>query len=244
MSGGIRMIKLPIKNSTEKYELNPSKIICVGRNYLEHVKEGKTIHGDEEVIEVPEEPMLFPKLSTTLIKEGEAIQLPLILEDYDFEGRTDYEGELAIIIGKKCKHVKEEDALSVVYGYTCLNDVSQRDIQNGDRSGWFRGKSFDSFGPVGPVVVLAEDMPDPQNLDIETRLNGKTVQKSNTRHMIFSLPVLIAYISRNFTLLPGDIISTGTPSGVGPLAPGDRVEVEVQNIGVLSNPVEEEKPAL
>ena len=235
------MIKLPVKNCTESYELNPSKIICVGRNYLAHVEEAKSIHGRDEVVEVPKEPVLFPKLPNTLIASGQPVQLPLILEDYDFEARTDYEGELAIIIGKKCKHVSEEDALSVVYGYTCLNDVSQRNIQKADKSGWCRGKSFDSFAPVGPVLVRAEDISDPHNLDIRTRLNGKTVQSSNTRLMMFTIPFLIAYISRNFTLMPGDIISTGTPAGVGPLSAGDRVEVEIQEIGVLSNPVEDEK---
>jgi 2-keto-4-pentenoate hydratase/2-oxohepta-3-ene-1,7-dioic acid hydratase in catechol pathway len=127
-----------------------------------------------------------------------------------------------------------------VLGFTCINDVSQRNLQTGDRSGWFRGKSLDTFGPVGPQVVLPEDIGDPQDLRIQCRLNGKTVQDSNTRHMIFTIPEIIAFITKNFTLMPGDLIATGTPSGVGSLMHGDIVEVEIEGIGALRNPVLEE----
>ncbi len=121
-----------------------------------------------------------------------------------------------------------------------MNDVSQRNVQTGDRSGWYRGKSFDTFGPIGPVVVLAEDIGDPQNLKIQCRLNGKVTQSSNTSFMIFPIPEILSFVSHNFTLEPGDIIMTGTPSGVSPLRHGDVVEVEIEKIGVLSNPVVEE----
>ncbi|MDA3956787.1 fumarylacetoacetate hydrolase family protein [Oceanispirochaeta sp.] len=234
------MFTLPIKGSDAVYTVNPSKIICVGRNYLEHVKEGALIHGVGEVIEVPSEPILFPKFPNTLLPPDGDIELPLIIGDYDFEARTDYEGELAIIIGKDCKHVAEEEAYSVIYGFTCLLDISQRNIQNGDRSGWFRGKSFDTFAPLGPVVVPIDQMEDPQSLSLETRLNGRVVQQGNTEQMIFPLKTLIAYISRNFSLKTGDIIATGTPSGVGPLKEGDTIEVEIEKIGCLKNQVVQE----
>jgi 2-keto-4-pentenoate hydratase/2-oxohepta-3-ene-1,7-dioic acid hydratase in catechol pathway len=124
-----------------------------------------------------------------------------------------------------------------VLGFTCFNDISQRNIQNGDRSGWFRGKSFDTFGPIGPRLVLREDIGDPSSLEIQTRLNGTVVQHSTTAKMIFAIPEIVAYVSRNFTLETGDIIVTGTPKGIGPLTAGDTVEVEIEGIGVLSNPV-------
>ena len=125
-------------------------------------------------------------------------------------------------------------------GFTCFNDVSQRNFQRRDKSGWFRGKSLDTFGPIGPVIVPPGAIGDPQNLRIQTRLNGRVVQDSNTRHMIFTIPQIISFISRNFTLEAGDIISTGTPSGVGPIRDGDVVEVEIENIGILKNPVRAE----
>jgi 2-keto-4-pentenoate hydratase/2-oxohepta-3-ene-1,7-dioic acid hydratase in catechol pathway len=127
-----------------------------------------------------------------------------------------------------------------VFGYTCMNDVSQRNLQNGDRTGWFRGKSLDTFGPIGPQVVRAQDLPDPQNLKIYCRLNGKTVQAANTEQMIFKIPEIVAFVSKNVTLMPGDIILTGTPAGVGPLTHDDVVEVEIEAIGVLRNTVIDE----
>jgi 2-keto-4-pentenoate hydratase/2-oxohepta-3-ene-1,7-dioic acid hydratase in catechol pathway len=190
----------------------------------------------------PAEPVLFPKLPSALTGPGEPIVIPSIIDTYDFEEpRTDYEGELAVIIGEACRSVEVSKALSYVFGYTCMNDVSQRNIQNGDRSGWFRGKSFDTFAPIGPAVLRSSDLPDPQDLDITCRLNGETRQSSNTRHMIFPVAETISFVSRNFSLYPGDIILTGTPSGVGPLAPGDTVEVEVSMIGTLRNPVVSER---
>ncbi len=167
--------------------------------------------------------------------------IPAFLLEYGFEDlRTDYEAELAVIIGKKCRNIMPNEAFEHVLGYTCMNDVSQRNIQTGDRSGWFRGKSLDTFGPIGPQIVLQEDIGDPQGLRIQCRLNGRTVQDASTAQMIFPVDDVIAFISKNFTLMPGDIIATGTPSGVGRIHHGDVVEIEIEKIGVLSNPVMEE----
>jgi 2-keto-4-pentenoate hydratase/2-oxohepta-3-ene-1,7-dioic acid hydratase in catechol pathway len=176
-----------------------------------------------------------------LIGPGEPIVIPSFVREYGFaDPRVDYEAELAVIIMDRCKNVPEKEAMEHILGFTCMNDVSQRDLQNADRSGWFRGKSLDTFGPVGPCLVRAYDLKKPQNLDIRCRLNGKTVQESNTSHMIFSLPEIVAFVSKNFTLMPGDIIATGTPAGVGRIKSGDRVEVEIEGIGTLENPVEDE----
>ncbi len=235
------MVLLPVLNKTEHYGISPTKIIALGLNYRSHIAESHSVKVRGFTEEVPEEPILFPKTPNVLIGPGEQIVIPRFLLDYKFdELRTDYEAELAVIIRKRCKDVSPEEALSCVYGYTCMNDVSQRNIQTGDRSGWFRGKSLDTFGPIGPRIVLQEDIGDSQNLRIQCRLNGKTVQDGNTSQMIFTLPEIISFVSRNFTLMPGDIIATGTPSGVGRLRHGDTVEIEIEKIGTLSNPVIEE----
>lgn len=231
-------VRLPIANTDQEYVLQPSKIVCLGLNYREHIAESLSVKASGRAPDEPAEPVLFPKTPNVLIESGATIHLPAILGAYDFEEpRTDYEGEMALIIGATCKSVAPEDAMRYVLGFTCFNDVSQRNIQNGDRSGWYRGKSFDTFGPIGPRLVLREDLGDPQRLDIETRLNGKIVQQSNTAKMIFDIPTILSFISRNFTLEEGDVVVTGTPSGIGPLAPGDTVEVEIESIGTLSNPV-------
>jgi 2-keto-4-pentenoate hydratase/2-oxohepta-3-ene-1,7-dioic acid hydratase in catechol pathway len=232
------MIKLPIKNSSETYTVNPTKLIALGLNYRAHIAESVSVKVKGFTAEVPSEPLLFPKTPNVLLEPEQPIIIPAFLKDYGFKDlRTDYEAELAVIIGKRCKGAGAEEAGDCIFGYTCMNDISQRNIQNGDRTGWFRGKSLDTFGPIGPRVVVAEDLPDPQNLDIRCRLNGKTVQEGNTSQMIFKVPEIIAFVSKNFTLMPGDIILTGTPSGVGPLRHGDAVEVEIEQIGVLRNPV-------
>jgi 2-keto-4-pentenoate hydratase/2-oxohepta-3-ene-1,7-dioic acid hydratase in catechol pathway len=231
-------LQLPIAATDQHYEIAPSKIICLGLNYREHVAESVTQREAGRSDEVPTEPVLFPKTPNVLIGDGASIRLPRIVSDYGFEeARTDYEGELAMIIGTRCKNVAPEAAMRHVLGFTCFNDVSQRNIQKGDRSGWFRGKSFDTFGPIGPRLVMREDIGDPQNLEIQTRLNGEVVQHSTTAKMIFGLAEMLSFISRNMTLEEGDVIVTGTPSGVGPIAAGDRVDVEIEGIGVLSNPV-------
>ncbi len=232
------MLQLPLLGSDESVRIAPSKIIAIGLNYTEHISESVSAKARGISKTPPPEPVLFPKTPNVLIPPGRPIVLPAIVHTYGFRNpRTDYEGELALIIGRRARHVPEQDALDYVYGYTCMNDVSQRNIQNTDVSGWFRGKCFDTFGPVGPVVVSAELIRNPQALGIRTKLNGTTVQDSSTAAMIFSIPRLISFISRNLTLEPGDIIATGTPSGVGPLAPGDVVEVEIEGIGTLHNPV-------
>ena len=234
-------VTLPLRKSTN-YCLNPSKIVALGLNYIEHIKESQSVDVQNFTDEIPKEPVLFPKTPNVLIGPGAPIILPAFVEEYGFENcRTDHEAELAIIIKERGKNIQVENAMEYILGFTCFNDISQRNLQKSDKSGWYRGKSLDTFGPIGPEIVPPELIGDPQNLDIQCRLNGKVVQQSNTRHMIFSIPQIIAFISRNFTLEPGDIIITGTPSGVGPLKDGDCVEVEIENIGTLRNPVQAER---
>ncbi len=235
------MIELPIKNSRDTYIINPSKLIALGLNYQSHIAESASVKVRGFTDEVPSEPLLFPKTPNVLIGPGETIVIPEFLKTYGFKTlRTDYEAELAVIIADRCKAVTPDEAMNHVFGYTCMNDISQRNIQNGDRTGWFRGKSLDTFGPIGPEIVLKKDIPDPQRLDIRCRLNGATVQSGNTGQMIFKIPEIIAFISLNMTLMPGDIILTGTPSGVGPLHHGDTVEVDIEHIGTLKNTVVDE----
>ncbi len=233
-------ITLPM-SSGGNYQVNPSKIVALGLNYLEHIKESQSVDKKDLAGEIPTEPLLFPKTPNVLIGPGEAIILPAFLAEYGFaDCRTDHEAELAIIIKDRVKNLSPDSAMEHILGFTCFNDISQRNLQKGDKSGWYRGKSLDTFGPIGPRIVTPEDIGDPQNLDIECRLNGRVVQHSNTRHMIFKIPDIIAFISKNFTLEAGDIIITGTPNGVSPLQNGDRVEVEIEKIGILSNPVKAE----
>ena len=235
------MVKLEIAGKDRFFELAPSKIIALGLNYRDHIQESHSVNVQGFTKDEPKEPVLFPKTPNTLIGPGEQIRIPAFLHTYGFtELRTDYEAELACIIGKTCRNVSEEEAYAHIFGYTCLNDVSQRNLQTSDKSGWFRGKSLDTFAPVGPVIVPHEDIGDPQSLTIQSRVNGEIRQDSNTKHMIFPIPEIIAFISRQITLEPGDIVSTGTPAGVGPLQDGDEVEIEIENIGILRNPVVEE----
>lgn len=198
----------------------PSKIICVGLNYSDHAKELN--------MPVPENPILFLKPPSAVTGHLGNIVYP------DTAGRVDYEAELAVIISKRCKHVRAEDAESVILGYTCFNDVTARDIQKKDVQ-WTRAKSFDTFAPVGPYI--AEPTLDISDLGIKTRVNGKLKQDSSTANLIFDVPQLIEFISRIMTLESGDVIATGTPPGVGELSIGDEVEVEIEGIGVLKNSV-------
>jgi 2-keto-4-pentenoate hydratase/2-oxohepta-3-ene-1,7-dioic acid hydratase in catechol pathway len=205
------------------------KIVCVGLNYVDHAQ--------EVGLELPERPLLFAKWPSAVVDNGDAIVIP------DGVGNVDYEAELAVIIGSRVKGVSVENALEAVAGYTCLNDVSARDLQFGDGQ-WTRSKSFDTFCPMGPRVVPREEIPDPQSLRILCRVNGETVQDSTTANMIFSVAEVIAFVTQAITLDPGDVITTGTPAGVqfGKPEPrylqaGDTVEVEIEGIGVLSNPV-------
>ena len=195
----------------------PSKIIGIGQNYRAHAAEmGKGL---------PDEPLLFMKPPSALLGHGQQIARPA---GYD---RVDYEGELGVIIGTITSRVRRVDALQHVLGFTCVNDVTVRDLQKKDGQ-WIRAKGFDGFCPVGPRVVVGLD---PSNLRITTRVNGSVRQDSTTADLIFDVPTLISFVSHHMTLLPGDIISTGTPAGVGNLAPGDVVEVDIEHIGVLRN---------
>jgi 2-keto-4-pentenoate hydratase/2-oxohepta-3-ene-1,7-dioic acid hydratase in catechol pathway len=239
------MIQLPISisgaDSGRTYNVEPTKIIALGLNYRDHIAESESVKVRGITQDVPEEPILFSKTPNTLIASGQPIIIPSFARSYGFDNfRVDHEAELALVVRDRCKDVKPEQVWEHIYGFTCFNDVSQRNIQNADRSGWFRGKSFDTFGPIGPCLVPLDEIGDPQNLGIQCRLNGKVVQSSNTRYMIFPIPELFSFVSRNFTLEAGDIIPTGTPSGVGPLRDGDVVEVEIEGIGILRNPVREE----
>ncbi len=199
----------------------PSKIICVGLNYKEHVKESQS------ATEVPASPILFLKPPSSLIGPGGKIIYPAMAE------RVDYEAELGIIIGKECHQVAEVEAEDYIFGFTCANDVTARDLQKKDVQ-WTRGKGFDSFCPVGPWAVNRLAFED---IAIESYLNGDLRQSSKTSMMIFSVPFLISFISQVMTLYPGDLILTGTPAGVGPMKPGDRIEVRIEGIGSLVNDV-------
>ncbi len=234
------MIRLPGPGG-RTYRLAPSKIIALGLNYREHIAESQSVKVQGFSTEEPREPVLFPKTPNVLIGPEEPIVIPAFLKDYGFEDpRVDYEAELAFVVRDRCRHVPAEEAWRHILGFTCFNDVSQRNLQRSDASGWWRGKSLDTFGPAGPRIVSLEELGDPQNLAIRCTLNGRKVQESNTARMIFTIPVILAFVSRCLTLMAGDLISTGTPSGVGPLRHGDVVEVEVEGIGTLRNPVVEE----
>ena len=233
------MITLPIAGRGGTCTIDPRTIVAIGLNYREHIAEQVMAPVRAPAAEIPTEPVLFAKTPNCLIGPGEAITFPKGLAAIPGQ-RTDYEGELALIIGRRAHRIGEAEALDHVYGYTCMNDVSQRNFQRGDKGGWFRGKSLDTFGPIGPCVVLAADIGDAQDLGIRTRLNGTVVQDSSTRHMIFGIRTLISFVSQWITLEPGDLITTGTPAGVGALAPGDVVEVEIERIGTLRNPVRAE----
>ena len=198
----------------------PSKVVCVGRNYVEHAAE----LGNK----MPDEPLLFLKAPSAIIGEGDNIELPPQSQ------QVEHEGELGVVIGRTARNIREdEDPLSYVLGYTCVNDVTARDLQRKDVQ-FTRGKSFDTFCPVGPTIVT--DL-SPGNLTVTTRVNGVVKQNGNTSDMAFPVPFLIRYISNIMTLNPGDLIATGTPAGVSAMKDGDVVEVEVTGVGVLRNPV-------
>ena len=214
---------------------NPEKVICIGANYADHVNECAAA--------IPEEPLVFCKFPTALRANGDPVVLPRSSSE------VDYEAELVVVIGRGGRHIRKEDALQYVAGYCCGNDISARDWQLRKPGGqWLLGKSFDSFAPFGPALVTRDEVPNPGNLHIQFRLNGETLQDSNTSHLIFPIETLIAYLSGLFTLAPGDLIFTGTPAGVGAarqppvfLRPGDTLEVEIEHLGVLRNPVVSEE---
>lgn len=216
---------LPLRACKLLAPVTPSKIVCVGRNYRDHAKE----LGNE----VPAEPLLFFKPPSSLLAPGEAILLPKASE------RVDFEGELAVVIAKRARKLKREDDLRpYIHGFTLANDVTARDLQKKDGQ-WTRAKGFDTFCPVGPILDTDVDLA--PALTIETRVNGELRQHGSTGDFIFSLPVLLEYITAAMTLEPGDLLLTGTPAGVGPLAAGDVVEVSIPGLGKLSNPVREEQ---
>jgi 2-keto-4-pentenoate hydratase/2-oxohepta-3-ene-1,7-dioic acid hydratase in catechol pathway len=207
----------------------PGKIIAIGLNYRDHAKEAD--------VSTPPQPVIFAKFSSSLVASGEPIRIPRSCS------QADYEAELAVVIGRTARGVSAADAMDHVLGYTCMNDVTDREAQVSDGQ-WVRSKSYDTFGPVGPRMVPASDIPDPQNLSVRCWLNGELLQDGHTSDMIFGVAELIAYVSDTVTLDPGDIITTGTPAGVGAfrevpifLKPGDEVTVEIEGIGRLTNPV-------
>jgi 2-keto-4-pentenoate hydratase/2-oxohepta-3-ene-1,7-dioic acid hydratase in catechol pathway len=204
----------------------PAKIVALGLNYVLHAKEGR--------FDVPKEPLIFVKVGSSVIGPDEAVRIPRGL------GRMDHEVELAVIIGKKASEVKRKDAYNYVAGYTIVNDVSARDIQTADiekRHPWFRSKSYDTFTPMGPWIVSADELRPPICLDLECRVNGKLRQRANTRDLVFDIPSVIEFISRYITLEAGDVISTGTPGGIGPIRDGDSMVCKIERIGELRNPV-------
>jgi 2-keto-4-pentenoate hydratase/2-oxohepta-3-ene-1,7-dioic acid hydratase in catechol pathway len=209
----------------------PGKIICIGKNYANHAIE----MGDQP----PELPIVFSKFSSALIADGTDVVLPAISDQVDFEA------ELVVVIGKGGREISAQDALSHVFGYCCGNDISARDWQKGKPGGqWLLGKTFDTFAPLGPAIVTADEVGDPHQLDIQLRLNGKTMQSSNTNRFLFPIDFLIEHLSKFVELQAGDLIFTGTPEGVGAgrkpplfLKPGDQLEVEISRLGVLKNGV-------
>ncbi len=209
----------------------PGKIIAIGLNYEDHAAETGA--------EIPEKPIVFAKYPNTVIGPGEAIRIPPITE------QVDYEAELAAVIGRRAKGVSPAEALDYVFGYTNANDVSSRDLQFSEGGQWTRSKSIDTFCPLGPYVATRDEVPDPQSLYIRAILNGEVVQDGTTSKMVFSVAALISFLSQGMTLEPGDIIITGTPPGVGMardpqlwMKPGDEVSIEIEGLGTLTNPVE------
>jgi 2-keto-4-pentenoate hydratase/2-oxohepta-3-ene-1,7-dioic acid hydratase in catechol pathway len=219
-----RIEAIPLEEAALLPPVRPSKIVCIGRNYREHAAE----LGHD----VPKEPLLFLKATSALLSPGGTVRRPKISE------RVDHEGELGVVIGKTCyQPPADADVRKYILGYTCVNDVTARDLQNKDGQ-WSRAKGFDTFCPVGPIVT---DEVDPwAGVDVETRVNGEVRQQGNTKDFIFSLDVLIRHIAQAMTLFPGDLIPTGTPSGVGPVVAGDQMEVSIAGVGSLKNIVADE----
>lgn len=211
--------------------LNPEKIVAIGLNYLDHARESG--------MEPPKKPLFFSKYPSSIVGPG----APVILPPPEVSTQVDYEIELAVIVGRAAKNVSEEEAMEYVFGYTILNDISARDLQFEDGQ-WVKGKALDTFAPMGPWIVTKDEIPDPHSLRLVMSLNGEVVQDSSTSNLIFKVPQLLSYLSTLFTLRPGDVISTGTPFGVGMarkpprfLKPGDTMVAEIERIGALENPV-------
>ncbi|WIV67460.1 fumarylacetoacetate hydrolase family protein [Natrialbaceae archaeon AArc-T1-2] len=218
-----------VRFANESYDLEaidvlppcePSKIVCIGRNYADHAAEMDS--------NVPDRPMLFLKPPNALAGHGDTVTAPA------GKDRIDHEGELGVVIGEQCRHVAEGDAMDVVAGFTCVNDISNRDDQREEQN-WVRGKAFDGSAPIGPVLATPEEVP--QDAAVRSRVNGEVRQDGSREQLIFSVPELIAEITTYLTLEPGDVIATGTPEGVGPLEDGDEVEIDVEGVGTLEHSI-------
>jgi 2-keto-4-pentenoate hydratase/2-oxohepta-3-ene-1,7-dioic acid hydratase in catechol pathway len=223
-SGSFPFEPMPLSAANLLAPVTPSKIICVGRNYRDHVKEMGS--------ELPAEPLLFFKPVSALNSPGGVVRMPAV------SARVDFEGELALVMGRRVRNLKEEDWRSAVRGYTLANDVTARDLQNKDGQ-WTRAKGFDTFCPIGPIV--SNELDPEAGLTLETRVNGELRQHGSTLDFIFPIPKLLAYITTIFTLQAGDLVLTGTPAGVGPLKAGDRVEISIPGLGVLANTFQPEE---
>ncbi|HZZ58893.1 MAG TPA: fumarylacetoacetate hydrolase family protein [Opitutaceae bacterium] len=234
---GFKLTDRPVNPGKRLAPLDPVNILAIGLNYRRHAEEGGN--------PLPQRPMLFVKTTNSVQNPGDPIEIPV----HRASTKVDWECELAVVIGKRCKNVSREKALDYVLGYTCANDVSARDWQNEWGGGQFsQGKSFDTFCPLGPVLVTADEIPQPNNLKIKTILNGHAMQDWNTNDMVFDVPALIEFLSGSKTLLPGTVILTGTPHGVGGarkppvfLKAGDTITIDIEGIGALTNPVINER---
>ncbi|MFX1555577.1 MAG: fumarylacetoacetate hydrolase family protein [Promethearchaeota archaeon] len=212
--------------------IDPTKIICLGRNYLDHAQEMKA--------QVPKRPVFFVKTVNTLITNGNPIIYPKILYNNQDYNRVDHEVELAFIVSQICKNIQADHAHKFIEGYTVFLDITARKMQIRDRNinlPWYRSKNFDTFGPIGPRITPYSEIEDPHNLNIQLKINGEIRQQSNTINMLFKIPEILAYLSKFITLVSGDIVATGTPSGVGPIQPGDIIEASIDQIGTITHEV-------
>jgi 5-oxopent-3-ene-1,2,5-tricarboxylate decarboxylase / 2-hydroxyhepta-2,4-diene-1,7-dioate isomerase len=210
--------------------INPTKIVCLGRNYVDHIKEMNA--------PFPKEPVFFGKTINTLITDNNPIIYPKILYNDELNKRVDYEVELAFIISKNCKNVSKQNAYDYILGYSVFLDMTARNMQVNDRNiklPWYRSKNFDTFGPIGPKIISHDEISDPHNLNIELKVNGEIRQSSNTKYLLFKIPDIIEYISQFLTLEVGDIVATGTPGGVGAVLPGDKIEASIEKIGAITH---------
>ena len=215
-----------------KTTINPTKILCIGRNYLDHIKETNA--------PVPTEPVFFVKTLNTLVTDNEPIIYPKILYESEKYNRVDHEVELAFVVSQTCKNVSADEAIDYVQGYTIFLDMTARIMQKSDRNinlPWYRSKNFDTFGPIGPRIVACSEISDPHNLLIQLDVNGETRQLSNTKHLLFKIPEMLEYLSKFVTLKRGDIVATGTPSGISPIQPGDVLEASIEKIGTIKHEV-------
>ncbi len=215
-----------------KENIQPTKIICLGRNYLDHVRELNA--------PIPTEPVFFVKSLNTLISSGNPIVYPKILYNSQQYNRVDHEVELAFCISKPCKNISPEDAFDYIQGYFIFLDITARKMQISDRNiklPWYRSKNFDTFAPIGPRIANCSEIEEPNDLNISLKINNEIKQSSNTKHMIFKISNILEYLSKFFTLMPGDVVATGTPSGIGPIQPGDIIEASIEKIGTITHNV-------